>query len=135
MFFYASTSAGPRGWCYSPSLNGEGFNDPWGVQQMLVHQKTMFDCYYCIKSFCLLKLWKNALKRSFFECYNGAQKHEGFVGIENACSIAYTYVILTSLINVHFYARYCWWHQFLWRPRMHICKVQNNASTARELPD
>ena len=34
-----------------PNLEGEGFNDPIEVKQMLVYQKTMFDCYYCIKSF------------------------------------------------------------------------------------
>ena len=42
----------------------------------------------------------------------------------NACSRAKTYVILTSLNYLHFYASYCWSHQFLWRPRMSICKVQ-----------
>ena len=70
---------------------------------MLVYQKTMFDRYYCIKSFCHLK----TLESSFLYIFNGAQKHEGFVGFEKACSRAKTYVILTSLNYVHFYARYC----------------------------
>ena len=52
------------------------------------------------------------------------QKLEGFVCFEKACSRAMTYVILTSLNYVHFYTHYCWWRQFLWRPRMRICKVQ-----------
>ena len=39
--------------------------------------------------------------------YNGAQKHEGFVGFYDACSRAKTYVILTSLNYVQFCARYC----------------------------
>ena len=71
---------------------------------MLVYQKTMFDRYYCIMSFCHLK---NTSKSSFLYYYNGVQKHDGFVGFENACSRATTYVILTSLNYVHFYAFYC----------------------------
>ena len=35
-------------------VKGEGFNDPRGVLQMLVYQKTKFGRYYCIKSFCHL---------------------------------------------------------------------------------
>ena len=69
---------------------------------MFVYQKTMFDRYYCIKSFCHLK---NASKSSFLYYYNGAQKHEGLVGFEKACSRAKTYFILTSLNYIHFYAR------------------------------
>ena len=61
---------------------------------------------------------------SFLYYYNGAQKHEGFVGFENACSRAKTCVILASLNYVRSYANYCWWRHFLWRPRMRICKVQ-----------
>ena len=34
ILFYALTSAGPRGWCWTPSMKGEGFNDPLGVLQM-----------------------------------------------------------------------------------------------------
>ena len=65
---------------------------------MLVYKKNMLGQYYCIKSFCHLKtLEKNASKISFLYYYNGAQKHEGFVGFENACSRLKTYVILTLL--------------------------------------
>ena len=46
-------------------------------------------------------------EKFIFYYYNGAQKHEGFVGFENACSRAKTKVILTSLIYVYFYARCC----------------------------
>ena len=84
----------------------------------------MFDLYYCIKSFCHLKTLEKSSKSSFLYYNNGAQKHEGFVCFEKACSRAKTYVILTSLNYVHFYTRYCWWRQFLWWPRMRICKVQ-----------
>ena len=31
VFLCNITSAGPRGWCWNPSLKGEGFNDPRGV--------------------------------------------------------------------------------------------------------
>ena len=55
-----------------------------------MYQKTMFDRYYCIKSFCHLKALENASKNSLLYYYNGAQKHEGFVGFENACSGAKT---------------------------------------------
>ena len=74
---------------------------------MLVYQQPMFDRSYCIKSFCHLKTLENSSKSSILYYYNGAQKHEGFQGFENACSKAKTYVIRTSLNNIHFYARYC----------------------------
>ena len=86
---------------------------------MIMYQKTMFDPYYYITYFCHLKTLGNASKRSFLCYYNSAQKHEGFLGFENAYSRGKTYVILTSLNNVRFYARsvdavnlcdciYCW---------------------------
>ena len=75
---------------------------------MLVYQKTMFDRYNCIKSFCHLKtLVKNASKSYFLYYYNGAQRDDAFIGFKNACSRATTYVILTSLDYVNFYAHYC----------------------------
>ena len=80
----------------TPSLKGEGFNDPRGVKEMLVYQKTMFDCYYCIKSFCHLKTLE---KGYFLYYYNGVQKHKSFIGFENPSSRATTYVILTSLLH------------------------------------
>ena len=76
---------------------------------MLVYQKTIFDCYYCIMSFCHLKIVgkKNTSKSSFLYYTNGAQKHEGFVGLENACCRGMTHVIIMSLNYVNFFARYC----------------------------
>ena len=74
---------------------------------MLVYQKTMFDRYYCIKPFCHLKTLEKGFISPFLYYYNGKQKHEGFVDFKNACSRAMTYVILTSLNYVHFYASYC----------------------------
>ena len=56
---------------------------------MLVYQKTMFDRYCCIKSFCHLKFFeKKASKSSILYYYNSPKKHEGLVGFENACSRA-----------------------------------------------
>ena len=62
--------------------------------------------------------------------YNGAQKHEGFVGFENACSRAKTYVILTSLnyITVDDIS-FCDGLEYV-----HV-RYKSRASTARELPD
>ena len=37
-----------------------------GVKQMLVFQKTMFDRYYCIKSFCLLKTLETHFEKFIF---------------------------------------------------------------------
>ena len=91
---------------------------------MLVYQKTMFNCYYWIKSFCHFETFENTSKSSFLYYYNGVQKHEGFIGFENACHRAKTYVILTPINYVLFYACYCWCCQFLWRLSMRICKVQ-----------
>ena len=76
---------------------------------MLMHLNIMFDRYYCIYKVILSleETMKNASKSSFLYYLDGAQKHEGFVGFENACSKANTYDILTSLNYVHSYARYC----------------------------
>ena len=74
---------------------------------MSVYQKTMFDRYYCIKSFCHLKALEKRFDSSFLYYYNGAQKHERFVGFEKACFRAKTYVNLMSLNYVHFSWCYC----------------------------
>ena len=74
---------------------------------MLMYQKTMFDRYYCTKSFNRLKLWKKRFERFIFVLLSCHKIREGFVGFEKACFRAKTYVILTLLNNVNFYARYC----------------------------
>ena len=89
------------------------------VWSLLLHQ-----------SFVTWKLWKNASKSSFFYYYNGTQKHEWFVGFENTYSRAKTYIILTLLNYVNFYAQYCWWRQLLWS-----LECQSLASTACKLHD
>ena len=95
---------------------------------MLVYQKPCLIVVIAWSHFVAWKLWKNASKSSFLYYYNGAQKHEGF---EKACSRAKTCVILTSLYYVHFFARYCWWRQFLWWPRIRIFKVQKPCINSR----
>ena len=67
--------------------------------------------------------------------YNGAQKHKGFIGFENICSRAKTYVIQISLnyfISVYVIA-----------DDVNFCdglecvnvKYKSRASTAHELPE
>ena len=57
---------------------------------MIVYQKTMFDCYYCVKSFYHLKTLEKRFEKLIFVLLNGVQKHEGFVGFENICVRAKT---------------------------------------------
>ena len=83
------------------------------------------------------KLWENASKSLFlyYNSYNGALKHEGFVGFENFCSRAKTYAILTSLIT------FISMHVTV--DNVNFCdglegvyvKYKSHASKARELPD
>ena len=40
---------------------------------MLVYQKTMFDRYYCIKSFCHLETLEKRFEKFILYNYNGAQ--------------------------------------------------------------
>ena len=49
---------------------------------MLAYQKTMFDRYYCIKSFCHLKTLEKRFEKIFLYYCNGTQKHEGLVGLK-----------------------------------------------------
>ena len=103
---------------------------------MLVYQKkTCPIIIIALSHFVTWKLLKKASKSSFLHYYNGAQKHEGFVGFEYACFRAKTYLTLTSIIYVHFYARYCWWRHFCDDLECVYVKYKSRASTARELPD
>ena len=51
MILYALTFVGPRGRCWNTILKGEVFNTSLKAQQMLMYQKSMFDRYYCTKTF------------------------------------------------------------------------------------
>ena len=84
-----------------------------------------------MKSFCRLKILEEHFENFILYYYNGALKHEGFVGFENACSRANTYI--TKL------------RSFLCRLllMMSICdgleclyvKYNSHVSTVYELPD
>ena len=89
-------SAGPRGRCWNPSLKGDGFNTSRGAQQMLMYQKSMFECYYCIKTFFLLEnVAEIASKSSFFLPYNGTEMHGTCTRFENTTFRAKTNAIAT----------------------------------------
>ena len=63
---------------------------------MLMHQKTMFDRYYCIKHFFRSKTLKKLLQKVLFICtYNDTEKHVTCESFENATSRAKTNVIAT----------------------------------------
>ena len=62
----------PRG---PADVSGSGFNTSLGAQQMLMYQKSMFDCYYCIKTFFFARKTLNKLlQKVLFTCIIMAQK-------------------------------------------------------------
>ena len=50
MVFHALTFARSRGRCWKPRPKAAAFNTSKGTWRMLMHWKTMFDRYYCIKT-------------------------------------------------------------------------------------
>ena len=50
MVFHAFTFARSRGRCWKPRPKAAVFNTSQGTWRMLMHWKTMFDRYYCIKT-------------------------------------------------------------------------------------
>ena len=50
MVFHALTFARSSGRCWKPRPRATVFNTSQGTWRMLMHWKTMFDCYYCIKT-------------------------------------------------------------------------------------
>ena len=62
---------------------------------------------------------------------NSAQKHEGFVGLENACSRANTYVVPVSLN----YTLLLVTSMFVTAKNTYNVKNKCRSSTARELND
>ena len=71
---------------------------------MLVYQKIIFDRYCCVWSFCHLKTLEKRFEKFILYRYDGTQKHKAFVGFENACSRATTYVFITyqsMFISIH----------------------------------
>ena len=69
-----NTSAGPRGRCWNQSMKGAGFITSRGAQQMLMYQKSMFDRYYCMKTFCSSKTLRKCSEKVFFPASMMAQK-------------------------------------------------------------
>ena len=66
---------------------------------MLVYQKYIFDCYYCIKHFFRSKTSEKLLQKVLFTCtYNSVEKRVTCEHFENAASRAKTNIIAT----VHF---------------------------------
>ena len=66
MIFYALTSTGP--------FQARGFNTSRGAQQMLMYQKSIFDCFYCIKTFSYSKTLDKRPQKVFFSVPVMAQK-------------------------------------------------------------
>ena len=120
------TSAGPRGRCWDTSLKGQAFNTSRWAQQMLMYQKSMFDCYYWIKHFFFAwKLWRNCFKTFFFTCTRKRTLPANILkmplpGERLTSSQLCTLLMMTSL--------------FMTAPECVFGKPQSRASKPRELP-
>ena len=57
MVFRALTFTRSRGRCWKPMLEAAVFNTSLGTWWMLMHWKTMYDCYYCIKTENICYIW------------------------------------------------------------------------------
>ena len=69
---------------------------------MLVYPKTMFDRYFCMKSFCHLQTLEKRFEKFILYSYNGAQKHEGFVGLWSPRTLLFPhkrYVLLLAIYS------------------------------------
>ena len=99
------------------------------ADDQLMYQKSMFDCYYCIKHFFFRsKTLEKLLQKVLFTCiYNGAETHVTGERFENAASKAKTNVIAT----VHFTDDDV---SFLTAPECLFIKPQSRALTALGLP-
>ena len=95
----------------------------------------MFDSYYCIKSLFHLKTLGKRLEKFILYYYNGAQKHERFVGFANTCCRATTYVILTSLNYVNSMHVTVDDINFCYDLECVYVKYKSRASTAHEFAD
>ena len=53
--------------CWAPKeVKGERINTSQEAQLMLMYQKSMFDCYYCIQTFCRWKTLEKMLQKDLF---------------------------------------------------------------------
>ena len=53
-------------WALREVFSVSGFNTSQGAQQMLMYQKSMFDRYYCIKSFSRPKTLEKMHRKALF---------------------------------------------------------------------
>ena len=128
MIFYALTSAGHRGRCYNQSLKGEGFNTSRGAQQMLTYQKSMFDRYYCIKTFFRSKTSEKLLQNFFLPIPIMARKSSlpakvlktPLPGQRLTSSLLCSLLVMTSVLMT--------------APECLFVKPQSRALTAPKLP-
>ena len=69
--------------------------------------ENLFDCYYCIKTFCHLKTLKKIFQKVILSCiYNGAKSHVACECFENSASNANDNIILTSRNYICYCAHY-----------------------------
>ena len=74
---------------------------------MLMYQKSLFDRYYCIKTFSRSKTLEK-IPRKLSCTYYGAERQVTCQRFKNATSKANTNVMLASRNYVCYCARYCW---------------------------
>ena len=107
--------------CWAPSTS-------WRAQQMFKYQKSMFDRYYCIKTFFRSKTLEKLLQKVLFSCtYNGTEKHVSCERFENATSRVKTNFITTVHVTGDDVS-------FMRALECLFIKPQSCALTARELP-
>ena len=95
---------------------------------MLIYQKSMFDRYYCMKTFFRSKTLEKLLQKVLFTCtYNGTEKHITCERFENTTSRAKTNVIAT----VHFTDDDVGFYD---APECLFLKLQSRALIACEFP-
>ena len=96
---------------------------------MLIYQKSMFDFYYCIRSFFRSKTLEKLLQKVLFTCtYNGSGKHVNTANVLKTplpgqrltLLLLYTLLMMTSV--------------FMTAPECLFLKPQSRALTARDLP-
>ena len=68
---------------------------------MLMYLKNMFDCYYCIKTFCTWNTLEKMLRKVLFSCtYSGAERHVTCKCFENTDFKGKCYEIMFASVHV-----------------------------------
>ena len=115
--FHALTFARFRGRCWKPRPSGSVFNTSQETWQMLMHWKTLFDCYYCIKTeniYYILRYFVHYFVTPFHRCLLN------LISTDYACSRAEQYTSRNGCKSV--------------APVRSYWKLHNCALTVRELP-